>query len=135
MVTLSPHPEKSLNLLRNQYKQMSLLFASGIVWTVAFFQASRLPVVHQLTFTSPDYKALLLYKLMELSPSGFKGQTLWRFVFPTCAPWYFSFTLCRSFRRQLPVTALPNLSRVASSLHLVVEFVLPIFEWLSGLLT
>ena len=76
------------------------------------------------------------YKLREFSPSGFWSQTLWVLIF-----------LCELSGVRAPLSVLsigiapsllwaasphlsdlPNLSDEASSLYLVVEFVLPIFN-------
>lgn len=73
----------------------------------------------------------LFIQLTDFNSSGFQGQTLWEFRFPVWAPLCFP-----SPRPQLlpycgqllsTFSTLPNLSDVASLLHVVVEFVLPIF--------
>ena len=73
-------------------------------------------------------------QLMELSPSGFQGQILWKLVFPMWVHLFSPLCTCNSLP---PVgstcLAFPYLSSLASSLHLFIEFVLPVFGSLSSL--
>lgn len=85
---------------------------------------------------------------MKLGPSSSQSQMLWGFVFPTGAPWCSDLFLsplcapgipssCGQSRGSLPdwTSALLTFLHVTSSLHLVVEFILPVFGLFSRLFT
>ena len=105
----------------------------NILWT--------LPELSWLIFKIPGFKSCWLWELMAFSPSCFQRQILWEFIlsipglpyvffpsqapFPPEQPWSVSLSNC--------VLILSTFFNVASSLPLVVKFVLLVFRSFSGL--